>query len=158
LLGLLAITSIPIDYTRADIWIGAPEVNTVDVGEPIPRAAFIGRLSEENPEVDQSTIEPFIESFRHWKKPSGGTELCIVIGSQMGDHASGTVKALTPELREKLSDPASIVIDKSELERLGLTKGTNETAEINGRKVRIVGMVSGYRSLAGPYIFCSHST
>jgi len=156
LLGLLAITSIPIDYTRADIWVGAQEVNTVDVGEPIPMA-FMGRLAE-NPEVDPSTIEPFIESFRHWKKPSGGTELCIVLGSQIDDRASGTVKALTPEIREKLTEPASIVIDKSELERLGLAKGTGDTAEINGCKVRVVGMVSGYRSLAGPYVFCSTKT
>src|SRR5438309_1651240 len=35
LLGLFSITSIPIDHTRADIWIGSPEVLSVDLGRPI---------------------------------------------------------------------------------------------------------------------------
>src|SRR3712207_5835529 len=41
--------------------------------------------------------------------------------------------------------------------RLGVTK-VGDTAEVNGQYVRIVGTVRGYRSLAGPYIFCSLET
>ena len=36
LLGLFSITSIPIDESRADIWIGHPEVPSVDLGRPVP--------------------------------------------------------------------------------------------------------------------------
>src|SRR5205807_2705923 len=36
LLGLFSITSIPIDHTHADIWMGAPKVLSVDLGEPVP--------------------------------------------------------------------------------------------------------------------------
>ncbi len=35
LLGLFAITSIPIDHTHADVWLAAPKVLSVDLGEPI---------------------------------------------------------------------------------------------------------------------------
>ncbi|HEY7424413.1 MAG TPA: hypothetical protein VH682_09315, partial [Gemmataceae bacterium] len=35
LLGLFSITSIPIDHTSADVWMGAPRVLSVDLGEPI---------------------------------------------------------------------------------------------------------------------------
>src|ERR1044071_2515632 len=60
LLGLLSITSIPIDYTRADIWVGSQDILSVDLGQPIPMS-FVGRLSPENPEIDPASIEPFIE-------------------------------------------------------------------------------------------------
>src|SRR5262249_35357407 len=36
LLGLFSITSLPIDETRADVWVGHPEVPSVDLGRPIP--------------------------------------------------------------------------------------------------------------------------
>ena len=35
LLGLLSITSIPIDYTRADIWIGSQDILSVDLGHKL---------------------------------------------------------------------------------------------------------------------------
>ncbi|GIW80140.1 MAG: hypothetical protein KatS3mg105_1947 [Gemmatales bacterium] len=36
LLGLFSITSIPIDHSKADLWIGSPQVLAVDLGRPIP--------------------------------------------------------------------------------------------------------------------------
>lgn len=156
LLGLLSVTSIPIDNTPGHIWAGSKDVLSVDLGQPIPMS-FVGRLAE-NPEIDPSSIEPFIELFGRWKNPAGGTELCVVLGSQLENGASGAIRALTPQLRELLTEPDSIVIDQGELGRLGLTKGIGETGEIFGRRVRVVGMVTGYRSLAGPYIFCSVNT
>ena len=45
LLGLFSITSIPIDHTHADIWMGAPKVLSVDLGEPI-REGMFARLAE----------------------------------------------------------------------------------------------------------------
>lgn len=156
LLGLLAVTSIPIDYTRADIWLGSQDVLSVDLGQPIPMS-MMSRLAE-NPEVDRSAIEPFIESFGKWKNSAGGTELCIILGSQLEDGSSGAIAALTPELREKLTEPDSVIVDKGERARLGLKEGIGETGEINGRKIRVVGLVEGYKSLAGPYVFCSVNT
>src|SRR5262245_47391868 len=38
LLGLFSITSIPIDMSHADIWVGHPEVPSVDLGRPIPES------------------------------------------------------------------------------------------------------------------------
>ena len=44
LLGLFSITSVPIDHTKADIWMGAPGVLSVDLGETI-RGSYVGRLA-----------------------------------------------------------------------------------------------------------------
>ena len=154
LLGLLSVTSLPITNTRADIWVGSPDVLSLDLGRAIPRS-FLTRVAE-HPEVER--VEEYYQGFTYWSKPGGGSELCIVIGSSIEDDALGSVAALTPELRRLLTEPDSVVIDEAELDRLGLKTGLNETGEIAGRKVRVVGLIKGYKSLAGPYVFCSQST
>src|SRR5437016_14306408 len=80
LLGLFSITSIPIDESGADVWVGHPEVPSVDLGRPIPEAwqSYIAPL----PEVERT--EPFLEGFAYWDKPTGGLELFLVIGSRLG--------------------------------------------------------------------------
>lgn len=153
LLGLFAITSLPIDHTRADVWVGAPDVLSVDLGRPIPEAWLARVLAQ--PEVERAEV--YLQSFLYWSKPSGGSELCIVIGSRLEDGALGAVRELTPEMRGRLTEPGSIVVDESEMERLGI-QGVGSVAEISGRRVRVVGLVNGLRSLSGPYIFCSLST
>lgn len=152
LLGLFSITSIPIDESTADIWVGHPEVPSVDLGIPIPEAwqSFMAY-----PEVERT--EPYMEGFAYWKKPTGGTELVLIIGTRLGPDAIGAIKQLTPYHRTLLSEPNSVVIDDGEFGRLGISK-VGDTAEILGKRVRVVATVTGFRSLAGPYLFCSLDT
>jgi putative ABC transport system permease protein len=153
LLGLFSVTSLPIDRTGADVWVGHPEVLSVDLGRPIPER-WVSRLAMQ-PEVERT--EMYLQGFAYWGKPKGGSELCIVIGSRLEDDALGAVRGLAPELRAKLTEPGAIVVDEGELGRLGVT-GVGDAAEVSGRRVRLVGLVHGFKSLAGPYIFCSIRT
>jgi putative ABC transport system permease protein len=153
LLGLFSITSLPIDHTRADIWLGAPSVLSVDLGEAI-REGYLARLASQ-PEVER--CEVYLQGFAYWSKPHGGRELCMVIGSRLNAHALGKVKELTPEHCSLLTEPGTCVVDESDLDRLGI-KGVGEMAEISGMRVRVVGLTHGLRSLAGPYVFCSIAT
>jgi len=125
----------------------------VDVARPISES-HLSRLARQ-PEVERCEI--YLQSFAHWLKPNGGVELCIVIGSRLGDDAMGSVAELTPELRTLLTEPGSIVIDESELGRLGI-RGVGDTGEILNHKVKVVGLVHNVKSIAGPYIFCSIQT
>ncbi len=153
LLGLFSITSIPVDHTRAHIWIGAPQVLSVDLGRPLPES-YLSRLAGQ-PEVDAPEV--YLQGFAYWSKPNGATELCIVIGSRLDDNALGCVEELSPELRARITEPGAIIVDESELSRLGI-RGVGDVAEISGQHVRVVGLVRGLKSLAGPYIFCSIRT
>jgi putative ABC transport system permease protein len=154
LFGLLSITSIPIDRAAADVWIGSPKVLSVDIGQPITVSKMESRLASQ-PEVAQ--VEPYIEKFANWEKPTGGIDLCIIIGTNLDDDSIGAVPQLTPKLRELLTGPDTVVVDESELERLDI-QGVDDTAKIAGRTVRIVGLVRGMKSIAGPYVFCSMGT
>jgi putative ABC transport system permease protein len=153
LLGLFAITSIPIDHTQAHIWVGAPQVSSVDLGRPLPEQYLLRVASQ--PEVERPEV--FVQGFMYWTKPNGGSELCIVIGSRLEDDSLGALRELTPELRRRLAEPGAIVVDEGELERLGI-RGVGDVAEITNQRVRVVGLVRGLRSLSGPYVFCGVRT
>ena len=60
-------------------------------------------------------------------------------------------------MRDALTEPNSIVVDRVERDRLGIT-GVGDYAEINKVRVRVVGETKGLKSLAGPYVFCSRPT
>src|SRR5207253_6298969 len=66
LLGLFSITSIPVDRTRADIWVGAPQVLSVDLGRPVPES-YLSRVAAQ-PEV--ATPEAYLQGFAYWSKPN----------------------------------------------------------------------------------------
>ena len=153
LLGLFSITSLPVDKTDADIWMGAPAVLSVDLGGPI-RSDNLFRLQGQ-PGVERAEL--YLQGFSYWSKRDGGRELCMVIGSRLENDALGRVKELTADLRSKLTIPGNIVIDESDMSRLGI-KGIGDTAEVISTQVRVVGLTKGIRSLAGPYVFCSVTT
>lgn len=152
LMGLFSITSLPIDTTSADVWVGHPQVDSVDLGRPIPQAwqAYLFM-----PEVVQ--VENYVQSFSNWTRPTGGSELCMVIGSRLGPDAIGSIKVLSEEQKALLTEPGAVIVDESEFERLGIQK-VGDTAEIIGHHVRVVSSIKGYKGLAGPYVFCSIET
>ena len=67
LLGLFEITSIPIDHTTADIWVGDNVVESVDLGRPIP-VSYIGRLDKPGVQMP----ELYYLSFGSWTKRRSG--------------------------------------------------------------------------------------
>jgi putative ABC transport system permease protein len=153
LMGLFGNVSLAVDRTHADVWVGGPEATSVDQGRPIP-GAQLARLAAA-PEVDR--CEPYVQGRSVWVQAGGASEPCMVIGSRLGEGALGAVGALTPELRARLTEPGTVVVDEADLARLGV-KGVGDTAEIADRRVRVVGLVRGFRGLANAYVFCSLRT
>jgi putative ABC transport system permease protein len=162
LFGLLSVTSVPIDKSNADIWIGPQKVLSVDNGWPISYSKMQSRIAG----IDGVThVEPYIQRFSQWEKPTGGTDMCIIVGCRLNDDAIGPINALPPELRDKLMQEGAVVVDESELHRLDvedapalLAEGKAATAKIAGKPVQVVGLVKGMKSIAGPYVFCSLPT
>ncbi len=154
LLGTLAVTSRPIDHAAAQIWIGIRDTPSIELGHPIP-TSWMFRVQSQ-PEVEE--VEDYLYEFNYWHKPSGGAVHCCIIGARLDRASLGAVNDLTPEMRTLLTEPGAVVVDETELDRLGLQRGIGETAEIVGHKVRIVGLVRGFKSIWGPYVFCSMQT
>lgn len=154
LLGLFKITSIPVDHTHADLWIGSKGVPSVDLGRPIP-TSFISRVAG-LPGVQLPEV--YVANFANFSKPEGGTELCFLLGCQLDPDSVGVVDVLTQEQRVALTEPFTIIVDESDVKRLHLDRETLVKPKINGQEVRVVGTVKGLKSLAAPWVLCSHHT
>ncbi|MFM8275030.1 MAG: ABC transporter permease [Gemmata sp.] len=152
LLGLFKITSIPVDNTTADLWVGSQEVPSVDLGKPIP-TSYLSRVAG-TPGV--TSVELYIANFANFTKPEGGTELCYLLGFNLNNGAAGIPVVLTAEQRELLTMPNAVIVDESDLKRLGVQKGGR--AKINGKEVTVVDTVRGLKSLAAPWTLCSEYT
>lgn len=153
LLGLFKITSIPVDNTTADVWVGSQAVPSVDLGKPIP----VADLSRVAGRPGVTSVELYIANFANFTKPAGGTELCYLLGSKLDDDAAGAPVVLTRAQRDLLTMPGAIIVDESDMtRRLGVKVG--DTTKINGKDVRVVGTVKGLKSLAAPWVLCSEYT
>ena len=158
-IGLLSMMSRPVDMASADVWVGYPAVQSVDLGRAIPDR-WIGRVEAE-PGVLR--VEASIIGFSLWTRSTTGApatpEVITVVGCRTHPESLGAVKFLRdhPDLLEKLSEPNTVVVDRGDLGRLGV-RSEGEQAEVLSRRVRVVGFCEGYRSLGGPYVFCSIET
>ena len=123
------------------------------MGRPIP-VEYLNHLATQ-PNVDRCEI--FNQAFAQWLRPNGGLELCMVLGSELNGDPLGAMIDLTPEMRSALGEVGTVVVDESDLDRLGVSK-VGDVAEVGGHRVRVVGIVSGYNALAGAYVFCSLDT
>ncbi len=155
LLGLFETTSIPVDHSNAHIWIGSQDVKSIDLGVGIRTNVHLERLTEKQGLVGQPEL--FLANYANVTRADGGMERCYVLGSSMSHNSVGAADVLTPELRNALTMPNSIVIDESELKRMEL-KGIGDTIKISGIEVTLVGTVKGIKSLAAPWVYCSLTT
>jgi putative ABC transport system permease protein len=153
LMGTLSVLSVPIDRTRADVWVASRDVLSLELAHPIPEI-WESRVASQ-PDVEQTEV--YLFSFGYWHKPTGGSEVCCIIGSHLGERSLGALADLTPQMRTDLTEPGAVVVDESELERLGV-RGVGDAAEIYGHRVSVVGLVHGFKSVGGPYVFCSLRT
>ena len=146
LLGIFSITSLPVDSTSADLWLGGPGILSVDQGTPIP-ATYLASLARQ-PEVEHCEI--YVKGLASWVKPDArGSELCMVIGTRLAGDALGAVRKIDLATRYLLTEPGAIIIDKTELGRLGV--GGSET----GRRSMAVAFASSHSwkdSRASPHL------
>jgi putative ABC transport system permease protein len=159
-IGLLSMISAPVDESKADLWVGYPGVRSVDLGRTIPDR-WSARVAAQ-PEVER--VEPAVIGFSLWirvatREAPATPEVITVVGTRLGPDSLGAVKYLRehPDLMTKLTEPFTVAVDDSDLGRLGI-KRVGDSAEVYGNRVRVVGVVSGYRSVGGPYVFCSTDT
>ena len=157
MLGLFEISSIPVDRATANtpeyIWAGSNGIQSVDLGRPIP-VSFMARLTQ-RPGVEMPEL--FIATFANFEKNDGSTELCFLLGAALTAESGGANMALTPDLRAKLSEPRTIVMDETDLKRMKLA-GVGDRAKINGKEVTLVGLSqtaakldSGAAGIAGDF-------
>jgi putative ABC transport system permease protein len=153
LLGLFGLVSLPVDLSGADVWVTGKDVPSCDLASVISRDWE--NYLRMQPGV--TATDEFIQGYGVWDKEGLGSGLIVVLGVNVGPSTLGPVRQLSREQLALLSEEGAVVVDRGDLQRLGI-KGVNDTAEIAGHQVRVVGLTEGMGSITGPYVFCSLQT
>jgi putative ABC transport system permease protein len=152
-LGIFGSASVYITGSSGDLWAGYPGTQSVNLGRPI--SEDVAMRLRMDPDVTQ--VEPFDWVDADWRGPrdTGGVSV-FVSGINTSPNAMMFSKALPPALRARLNEPGAVIVDKADLDSLGVNIG--DTAAINGQRVRVVGVSSGLRALGGVNIVSSLDT
>ena len=152
-LGIFGSSAVYIDASRGDLWVGHPGTRTVELGRPIPRDTEIWlRL---DPAVERVEAYNWIEG--DWRSRADvGAITLYVSGVDTSPDALLFAHVLTPDMRVQLDEPDSVIVDGADLKKLGVAIG--DRPRINGRTVRVVGAVSGLRTLGGVNLLASLET
>ena len=150
LIGFAATSSSLIDRTNADLWIVPRGARDVDqAGQILERQKFIAR---ELPGV--TSVESAIVGFTTWKRPDGGTQSVIVVGTDPQSQMLQPWNFIAGSA-EDLRRADGIVIDQLYAASLGVSR-VGQTVEILGHRARVVGITSGIRTFTqSPYVFSS---
>ena len=151
--GIFDSASVYIKKSAADLWVGYPGTQTVELGRPIPRDTEMSLRMD----ADITRVEPFQWLDGDWRGPAdrGGVSVFI---SGIDPAADGLMftRVIPPEQRLRLFDPGSVIVDQADLPKLGLDVGG--VATLNGHQVKIVAACAGLRALGGVNIVASLAT
>ncbi len=145
-LGFGRMVTTMIDHANADLWImpkGAkcfedPSLLDAKLRE---RVSSVGGIA---------SVVPLVIGFSDWRIESGEVTPVFIVGAdadalQPWDVVEGDVRAL--------SQSGNVAVDRTYFDRLGI-KGLGATAEIRGRRIKVVAVTAGIRSFTTtPYVF-----
>lgn len=149
LLGMFGTVSVVVDQAKADLWVGFAAAPSFDLGRPIP----VRHEAALYMHPDVVTVERLLVGYADWRDPSGRPTGGMLIGVDPNDASLSIPASFTPALRRALREPGAVIVDEADAGKLGARTG--ELVEINGRRVRVAGFSTGFRSIGGAYIFCS---
>jgi putative ABC transport system permease protein len=99
-----------------------------------------------------ATVIPLVIGFSDWRMDSGEMTPVFIVGADLRDGGLQPWNVVDGDA-QALSQAGAVAVDRSYFDRLGVT-GIGSTAEIRGRRVRVVAVTDGIRSFTTtPYVF-----
>lgn len=151
--GIFNSASVYIRASHGDLWVGYPGTQSIELGRPISKEAEMLLRMDAN----VAQVEPFQWLDGDWRGPASRGAVSVFI-SGIDPRLDGMMfaTALSGELRQRLLEPGGVIVDRADLDKLGLDVGASAT--INRQRVHIVGVASGLRALGGVNIVTSLAT
>jgi putative ABC transport system permease protein len=147
-LGFGHMVTTMIDHASADFWVvpkGAKcfeDPSLLDIKLRNRVAAVPGVAS----------VIPLVIGFSDWRLESGEMTPVFIVGTDLHDRGLEPWNVVEGGV-EPLSQGANVAVDRSYFDRLGVS-GIGGTAEIRGRRVKVVALTDGIRSFTTtPYVF-----
>jgi putative ABC transport system permease protein len=151
--GIFGSAATYITASDADLWVGYPGTQSIELGRPIASLARTATLMD--PGV--ARVEPFAWVDGDWRGPAGTGGVSVFV-SGISPAPDGMIFAdvLSAAQRASLKEPFAVIVDRADLPKLGVPIGGQ--ALINGDLVRIVGVANGIRALGGVNVVASLDT
>ena len=142
-----------VDHAGADLWIMSRGTTNVDQSVVLPERDLYMALATPGVETASRAIVRFVD----WRKPDGGTQLVIVVGSSVRSGMALPWNVVQGSVAS-LNEPDAIMIDRLYAEKLGITH-IGQEIEIRSRRAHVTGLTSGIRTFTqAPYVFTSYNT
>src|SRR5215813_3591759 len=147
-LGFGRMVTTMIDHASADLWVLPKGAKCFE--DP---SLLNTKLRDKVTSVDGvASVVPLVIGFSDWRLESGEVTPVFIVGADLRDRTLQPWNVVEGDVRA-LSQTGAVVVDRSYFERLGISS-IGSTAEIRGRRVRVVALTDGIRSFTTtPYIF-----
>ncbi|MFI4980400.1 MAG: ABC transporter permease [Nevskiales bacterium] len=152
LLGMFGTVTVLVDRSDANLWVTSPETESFDQSRDIP--ANLGALLRLHPAVARS--ETLLVHDADWRSGDDTRVAVTLVGLTPAADALACPQPMRAALCAKLAEPSAVVIDRGEADKLHTAVG--RLAEVNGHRVRVVGLSEGLRSIGNTYVFASSQT
>lgn len=147
-LGASQMIVAPIDRADGDVWIMAYGTKNFEEAQPIDGRLRLTALA--TPGVTRAV--PMVSAFTEWKKPAGGSNLSVVIGTDVEDGGLAPWNIVEGSLTG-IGARDAVFVDRTYLNELGI-HGVGDTGQVNGNRVKVAGLTEGIRSFTtSPFVF-----
>lgn len=152
-MGAFSLSAAPIRQSQADLWIGPADAVALDQSRGLSQLA-VGRL----------WLDPDITRIEAYATPDYVSigdndetgQMGVVLGLQTGDGAMLLARAIPAPLRQRLTQPGSVVLDRSDARKLGLAVG--DRLRVNRQSLQVAGLAEGVRAMFGTQLIASDLT
>ena len=152
-LGIFGSAALYVTASSGDLWAGYPGTQSVNLGRAI--SSDVERALRMHPEV--TAVEPMLWLDADWRsnQSNGGVSVSV---NGINPHPDGMMFShiLLPATRQALMQPGAVIVDRADLDQLGVQPGGS--AWINNKRVFVVATVSGLRALGGVNVLASLDT
>lgn len=152
LLGLFGTVSVAIDQSDADLWIGYPKTQSVDLGRPLPPGSAVNAWMHRS----VRRVEPVTFAVGDLRRPDGGAVSVFLYGIEPAPEGQAFSRKLSRGQRRLLDEPNTVIIDVADQYKLGASVGA--LVEINGKRARIAGIVEGIRGVGTVSVLTSRAS
>ena len=151
LTGFLRAAAKGVDATDGDIWIVARGVECFEFPTPLPKR--FREISMGVPGVE--SVDRMAVGFAVWQKPSGLSQLVLLIGAEPGVGPRFPVPYFNPDSASTIPD--AILVDESNAASLESVT-VPVSLEVNQRRANAVSVINGFGTFFGtPYVFTGYA-
>jgi putative ABC transport system permease protein len=151
--GLFATITTPLDRSSAQLWLGFPNLPSVDVSRPL--SVHAPNLAYVHPDVER--VEPYASTGGDLRRLDGVAMGVMVSVIDTTSNGLAFSRLVTPAQRALLDEPGALLIDRADLDKVGGKVGMQ--VEINGKRAHIAGVLeSGLRGIGGLTVLASWAT